>query len=439
MTSATVSVLEDERLIREGEVAAQAYVAEVKHTRTRIMPMAYGLLAARRKYPADQDFGTWLQASPYAEIPYNDRAALIKIGEREEIDQAPSRFIRDTHLTSPRTIWETIYYSSAVSHDVKPTNQEPLPMQNGPQPSPTPLAPVPAAGQADQNRNPVKSRPSYGVRGQGNLEIKDPSKAELVKLLSVTPEQYIEFFDIYPRNRQTILKAELMKAAKGQGPSAWKKIKAKDLFMLGLAIVQAGKAVDLSNTAAFDARVWLPDVPDAICKYISFEHLLERNRSIDKIKGMNALAVELQQSGVSASDIHTQLTHWWQTGAKRPAPVSKPVSIAEDDSKARIKHEVKFCGQVIWPCESLKHVTYQDLNAGWHLVHHWVGYLEHASPQKPKEIDVQLGHLIWDLKEASSIFGLIEVMLACLSAYNKVNKDKIAADLSNCIPPGLAR
>jgi hypothetical protein len=33
---------------------------DTKSARTRIIPMALGLLAARRKFPADRDFGDWL-------------------------------------------------------------------------------------------------------------------------------------------------------------------------------------------------------------------------------------------------------------------------------------------------------------------------------------------------------------------------------------------
>ena len=57
--------------------------------------MALGLCAAKRKYPATQEFGNWLQTSPYRKIGQNDRAALIKIGEHEEF---ASRFIRTTSL-----------------------------------------------------------------------------------------------------------------------------------------------------------------------------------------------------------------------------------------------------------------------------------------------------------------------------------------------------
>jgi hypothetical protein len=105
MTEAAVTILDDERLIRDGEAAVDLYNKDLKNARARIMPMARGLLAAKRKYPATQDFGDWLHTSSYREIGDTDRAALIKIGEQDEF---ASKFVRTTNLISPRAIWDAI-------------------------------------------------------------------------------------------------------------------------------------------------------------------------------------------------------------------------------------------------------------------------------------------------------------------------------------------
>jgi hypothetical protein len=84
MITATVTILDDERLIRDGEAA----VAHYTKSRDEILPMARGLLAAKRKYPATQDFGTWLADSPYNQPGHTDRAALINLGEHEAITAA---------------------------------------------------------------------------------------------------------------------------------------------------------------------------------------------------------------------------------------------------------------------------------------------------------------------------------------------------------------
>lgn len=105
--TATIANFDDERLIREGEAAATEFDKHLRSARHQIIPMARGLLAARRKYPADIEFGRWFDASPYAEVVTNHsmRAALINIAEHEEI-AAP--FIRYTNLVSPVTIWQGV-------------------------------------------------------------------------------------------------------------------------------------------------------------------------------------------------------------------------------------------------------------------------------------------------------------------------------------------
>jgi hypothetical protein len=107
--------LDDERLIREGEAAASAYNKNINTARARIMPMARGLLAAKRKYPATQDFGNWLQTSSYRDIEKDDRAALIKIGEHDDF---AADFVRTTNLISPRTIW------NAIEELLRPTSHD---------------------------------------------------------------------------------------------------------------------------------------------------------------------------------------------------------------------------------------------------------------------------------------------------------------------------
>jgi hypothetical protein len=119
--------LDDERLIREGEAAASAYNKNINTARSRIMPMARGLLAAKRKYPATQDFGAWLQTSSYRDIEKDDRAALIKIGEHDDF---AAEFVRTTNLISPRTIW------NAIQELLQPTSHDANSDEEGIEPSP---------------------------------------------------------------------------------------------------------------------------------------------------------------------------------------------------------------------------------------------------------------------------------------------------------------
>jgi len=93
-----ITNLDNQRLIREGEAAVDLYNKDIRSARARIMPMARGLAAAKREYPATQEFRDWLQTSSYRELGPNDRAALIKIGKNEEF---ATSFMRTTSLTSP--------------------------------------------------------------------------------------------------------------------------------------------------------------------------------------------------------------------------------------------------------------------------------------------------------------------------------------------------
>jgi hypothetical protein len=119
--------LDDERLIREGEAAVSAYNKNINTARARIMPMARGLLAAKRKYPATQDFGNWLQTSSYRDIEKDDRAALIKIGEHDDF---AVEFVCTTNLISPRTIW------NAIEELLRPTSHDANSDEEGIEPSP---------------------------------------------------------------------------------------------------------------------------------------------------------------------------------------------------------------------------------------------------------------------------------------------------------------
>jgi hypothetical protein len=97
--------LSDERLIREGEAAAERFAK----SRDQILPMARGLAAAKRKFPSTQAFGAWLKASPYSRIGGSDRAALISIGEQlDEREEFVVEFLKGTDLISPQTIFAAI-------------------------------------------------------------------------------------------------------------------------------------------------------------------------------------------------------------------------------------------------------------------------------------------------------------------------------------------
>jgi hypothetical protein len=138
---------DDERLIRDGEAAVDLYNKDLKNARARIMPMARGLLAAKRKYPATQDFGDWLHISSYREIEKDERAALIKIGEQGPFAE---KFVRTTSLTSPERIWQAIQELLATSDRPNSTAI----------PNPSPETPPVAAETPKSEESPALKQPS---------------------------------------------------------------------------------------------------------------------------------------------------------------------------------------------------------------------------------------------------------------------------------------
>src|SRR5205085_942446 len=90
---------DDEHLIAEGEAAAEQF----KKSREQILPMARGLLAAKRKHPATRKFNAWPKGTThYLRIGDHDRAALIKIGEQlDEREDVVVEFLKGTNLVSP--------------------------------------------------------------------------------------------------------------------------------------------------------------------------------------------------------------------------------------------------------------------------------------------------------------------------------------------------
>jgi len=152
---AQVLQMDDERLIRDGEAAVDLYNKDLKNARARIMPMARGLCAAKRKYPATQDFGDWLTTSSYREIENDDRAALIKLGEHDDF---ATKFMRTTNLISPQTIWDAIKDLMSTSYDTKSTPVSTIPPETSP-------ATAPAGeneNQPAENNDPINPKSPAG-------------------------------------------------------------------------------------------------------------------------------------------------------------------------------------------------------------------------------------------------------------------------------------
>jgi hypothetical protein len=185
------AILDDnERLIIEGEAAAERY----HKSREQILPMARGLAAAKRKYPATREFGEWLQNSSYSRIGKQDRAALIEIGEQlDEHEAVVVEFLSGTDFISPQTIMAEIrkklqpvlsidssYYhsnSKPVSTDAnQPANEkraepESSDVEQDIDPTP-PIEPV----------EPAASHKLYGTDKRFDRVVLTPRKEDLARL-----------------------------------------------------------------------------------------------------------------------------------------------------------------------------------------------------------------------------------------------------------------
>jgi hypothetical protein len=99
-------------LIRKGEEALVKNRATVARVQGAIIPMARGLLAARRAYPDRRQFNEWLAASPYSQLAdwmqtslTDCVRALCKIGEYE--DEA-IYVMHEYGEINPMVIWKEI-------------------------------------------------------------------------------------------------------------------------------------------------------------------------------------------------------------------------------------------------------------------------------------------------------------------------------------------
>jgi len=90
-------------LIARGQDALKSLAGSTgQSVRDNLFEAERGLMAARDKFPTDQDFSTWLHSSVYSSVDEDERAALTKLGEYET-ELRP--LIEGSTLTTARVIW----------------------------------------------------------------------------------------------------------------------------------------------------------------------------------------------------------------------------------------------------------------------------------------------------------------------------------------------
>ena len=91
-------------LIARGQEAVNSLAAGTgQAVREHLFRAGRGLVAAQQKFPVDQDFRTWLQASVFSFVVEDERAALIKLGEFETELRC---LTEGSTLTSAQAIWQ---------------------------------------------------------------------------------------------------------------------------------------------------------------------------------------------------------------------------------------------------------------------------------------------------------------------------------------------
>jgi hypothetical protein len=186
----------DDDLIREGEAAVERFK---KSTREQILPMARGLSAAKRKYPATQEFGEWLQNSPYSMFGKNDRSALISIGEQlDEHEDAIVELLARTKLGSPQLIWielkKELQPALTIDASYYDSRSEPTSTDTDQPASEKPTEPEPGDAEPDIDPPPIeaiepvkqeasaKSHKLYGTGKRFDLVVLTPGKDDLARL-----------------------------------------------------------------------------------------------------------------------------------------------------------------------------------------------------------------------------------------------------------------
>jgi hypothetical protein len=189
-------LLDDDRLIADGEAAVKQLN---KSTREQILPMARGLAAAKRKYPATQNFKKWLRNSPYSVIGDHDRADLIKIGKQlDEHDDVVVEFLARTKLVSPQLICNelkkelqpslmdpTCYHSNSADEADTGASDEDEPEPGDAEPD----ADASAIEESIKSKTSAERRDPWSDDERFDLVLLTPNKRDLKLLLSDYAEQ----------------------------------------------------------------------------------------------------------------------------------------------------------------------------------------------------------------------------------------------------------
>jgi hypothetical protein len=277
------------------------------------MPMARGLLAAKRKYPATQDFGDWLLTSSYREIEDNERAALIKIGKHDDF---AAKFVRTTSLISPRTILDAIEELLPSSHDV---NSTPVPIQI--QETPPVVAETPRSEEPPAPKEPAE-----------------------------TPKQITSKTGFYDAPRaQEIASKYLNKEGRSALSNIWKDRGGKQIWELLLSALDGGLLVENRRTSVMPTLALLfPLAPFPYAR--RFDLTQSAQRKIVKDQVLPAM-IACRDKLLAQPDLMREIMSEYENGqrAKQLEMVTAQKRSTAVAAMPPAEQELTMFGQTVWP------------------------------------------------------------------------------------------
>ncbi len=342
-------------LIARGQEAVKSMAGGAgQSVRDNLFEAGRGLMAAKEKFPVNQDFSTWLHSSLYSFVDEDERVALIKLGEYET-ELRP--LIEGSTLTSARVIWHQFKDAAEAirSHrDLKPTagvQSEAVDIETDDSSEPT-------DHDSDDSDAPVswkppKTRPKNGTK--------------LTKLLG---DDAFHLYGWFSANAIGQTLSSLTLESRG-----------RPMLRTIAATVRDGSCrhARTADLRKFDVRMAYPHLPEkfacghSIGKrpptiYKTWSRLAEINnicagRSRYTVEATAPNGTYLLRTPEHEHEIDRISHHWWQTGSLPNVPKqSAKNSHTFDDSMPELADgvsELVFHGARVWPYEN-ETISFED-------------------------------------------------------------------------------
>jgi len=346
-------------LIAQGQEAVKSLAGSSgQAVRENLFEAGRGLMAARQKFPVDQDFDAWLHSSVCSFVNADERAALIKLGEYET-ELRP--LIEGSTLTSARVIWHQFKDAAEAirSHrDLKPT-----------------------AG-VQTSEEVSKSNTEVGVSSEVVIHADDEAGApdswkppktrpkNQTKLTKVLGDNADHLYGWFSSNaiRQTL--SPLTSEQRGKPM----------LDTIAKAVMYGScRHARVADLRKFDVRMAYPHLPEKFARGISDGRKPPTiYKTWSRLAALNEICAEHSSYTVEAiapngtyllrtpeheHDIDRLAHHWWQTGSLPNVPAQRAKNDHTfDDPLPELPDgvsELVFHGARVWPYEN-ETISFED-------------------------------------------------------------------------------